>query len=293
MPTRTSKGTASSKAAGSTLTISDVTLSEGATLVAALGYDDALGHPTSVKWGGRKLHSRIDRDPGGYDIAHSVWTLRSKRGGTRDLVATWSNNINERAMVAVELKGTRRIDVSAANNDSTATTTPTTGTTPTPDTGYAFALAFFVSEGPQNDTVTSGTIDDDGLPATATEGQRAGTGGAPPLSNITVQEMYLEMTSAVASQGDLVAGTARKFISSILLIESKIVYIPYIARTKNSGDDVMWCDSEDQGIGTGNTFLKWDGTGVNLNAVSDSEHKTAAIAEGLATADDVIILVDV
>lgn len=293
MATRTAKGTASSKTSGTTLTISDVSLTEGASIVVALGYDDAQGHPTSVKWGNRNLRSRLSRDPGGYDIAHSVWTVgQIKKTGTRDLVATWSGSITERAMLAVELMGTKRIDVRAGNNDSVVTTTPTTGATGAASTMFSFAFAFFVSEGPSTDTVTSGTIDDDGTPATAASGQRTGTTGAPPASNVTIQEMFLELTSSAASQGDLIVGTERKFISSVILMEPNIVHVPYLSRTKDAGGVVMWCDREGVSVAHSSTILHSDGTGVNLNAVTDGEHQTAAITESLATSADVVVLVD-
>lgn len=293
MTVRTAAGTASSKTSGSTLTISNVSLTADAALVVCLGYDDAQGHPTSVKWGQRNLKSRVARDPAGYDIAMSIWTIGSVRDtATKNVVATWAGNIVERAGVATELEGVNRIDERAGNNDSTTTTTPTTGLTIPLSSRFNYALCFFVSEGPSGDTVTSGTIHDDGSAATASIGQRAGTVGPAPVSNVTVQETFLELTSPLASQGDLIAGTSRLWVSAIITMDPLTVYEKYTARAKDIGNVIMWTTDDIASVANGTALLNPDGTGANIFTVTDAEHEIAARVELDTGAFDKIILVD-
>lgn len=225
MATRTAKGTASSKSTGAALTISDMALSAGATLDIGLGYDDAQGHPISVRWGNRHLVQRVARNPGGFDIAASVWRLpRVKNTGVKDLTARWSSPIAERAMIATQLEGKNRIDERQGNNHNTETTGPTTGQTLGLNAADDFALCFFVSEGPSSDTAGAAEIMNGGSPGfdTATLGQRAGTTGAPPASNVTIQEAFLQLTSNDPTEGHLVGATSRKWISMMVTLTDAI-----------------------------------------------------------------------
>lgn len=234
------------------------------------------------------------RNPGTYDIAMSVWHVGSLRDtATRDIVATWAGNINERAMLAVELEGVNRIDQAAGNNESAGTATPTSGTTSPLSSPGNYALAFFVSEGPEtNDTVTSATIDDNGSAVTAGIGQRAGTNGAPPVSNVTVQEVFLELTSPLPTKADLVASASRLWTCAIVTLEPLTVYSKYTARAKDAGGVVMWTDDDTSSVASGNALLNPDGTGVNIFTVTDAEHEAAARDEVIAGPFDKIILVE-
>lgn len=287
MTTRTAKGVANTKASGATLTISDVALASSAALVVALGYDDAQGHPTSVRWGNRNLRSRLSRDPAGYDIAMSIWTIGSvKNAGTKDIVATWSGAIVERAMIATQLQGVNHIDERVGNNDSSATTTPTTGLTGVLASLFDYALAFFVSEGPRiADSAISVTIDDAGEPVTATLGQRAGTNGAPPASNVTIQEAYLELTSPFSTQGDLIASDARLWVSGIITMDPLQWYQRFFSSGKcTSCGSILWCTDQKSSVvcscGAGSR-LNPDGTGINITAPTDEEFKAAVLEAAL------------
>ncbi len=220
MATRTAKGIANSKASGNTLALPNISLQAGAALIVGLGYDDAQGHPTEVKWGNRLLRRRIARDPAGIDIAGSLWTVAFvKNTETKDITASWSGNIVERAMFVTQLEGKNRIDVRSGNNDGTATTSPTTGATGVQGKADNFALCMFVSEGPDtNDTPGTAEIMNGGSPNfdAASLGQRAGTNGAPPASNVTIQETYLQLTSSDPTEGRLVGATSREWTSMLL-----------------------------------------------------------------------------
>lgn len=233
------------------------------------------------------------RNPGTYDIAMSVWTVGSVRDtATRDVVITWAGNIVERAAVAVELEGANRIDQAAGNNEAVGTTTPGTGATSPLSSPGNYALAFFVSEGPSSDTVTSATIDDDGTAATAGIGQRAGTTGAPPVSNVTVQEVFLELTSPLPTQADLVAGTSRLWTCAIVTMEPLTFYEKYTARAKDAAGVVMWTTDDESSVASGATNLNPDGTGTNLFTPTDAEHEAAVRLERETGPFDKIILVE-
>jgi len=216
----TARGVASSKASGATLTISGVSLNAGSMLVVATGYDDAAGHPTSVAWGNRQLRSfpATQRNPAPYDIACSGWVIaRVRDTATRNVVITWPSAIVERAAMATMIEGANRADEKSGNNDGTATTGPVTGVTATLDAADELALCYFISEGPDtNDTAGSAEISDGGTFTAATLGQRIGTNGAPPVSNVTVQEAYLQLSSATATEGRLVGATSRLWVSFIM-----------------------------------------------------------------------------
>lgn len=296
MTNRTAVGTASLKPSGSTLTISNVSLTSGAALVVGIGYDDAQGHPTSVTWGQRSLKMRppsASRNPGTYDIAMSVWTVGSVRDtATRDVVITWAGNILERAAVAIELEGANRIDQATGNNEPTGTTTPTTGATSPLSSPGNYALAFFVSEGPSSDTVTSATIDDNGTPVTAGIGQRAGTVGPQPVSNVTIQEVFLELTSPLPTKADLVASDSRLWIAAIITMEPLTFYEKYTARAKDVSGVVMWTTDDESSVASGATILNPDGTGTNLFTPTDAEHEAAVRLERETGPFDKIILVE-
>lgn len=193
----------------------------GSELVVALAYDDAFGHPTSVKWGNRLLANRppaATRDPGTYDIAMSVWVLpRVKRSTPHVIRATWSSAIVEKAMLVGQIDGKNRIDVAAGNNDGVSTGNPVTGTTAALANASTLAMAFFAAEGPDtNDTPGTMQIKDNNVFTNVTGTQRTGTNGAPPLSNVTMNAGWLQLTSATATQGQITGATARLWTSCVV-----------------------------------------------------------------------------
>jgi len=213
------KGTNSSKVSGTTLTISSVAMKAGECLAVFAGYSDAQGHPT-IKWGNRQLKQRIVRDPT-FDVAGGWWTIaRVRDTATRDFVATWPSAIAERAMFAVCIDGANLIDEKQGNIDGVDTGGPVTGVTATLSVDDGFAVCGFVSEGPSSDSAGTAEIKDGGSFTSATMGQRDGTTGAPPVSNVTVQGTSLVLSSSTATEGRLVSATSRKWTSMILVFKN-------------------------------------------------------------------------
>ena len=223
MATYTASATASSKTSGTTLATSSLAFTPGNLLIAGLGYDDAATgvHPV-VTWGNRILANRpaaATRNPGTYDIAMSVWVLpKVKRETSHVITGTWQSAIVEKALACGEIDGKNRIDLAAGNNDSVATANPVTGTTGTLTFADDFAVAVFVWEGPQTDTDgATMQILDGGTWTNVTGTQRIGTAGAPPLSNVSIQFGWLQLTSSQATQGRIQsAANSRLWTSAIV-----------------------------------------------------------------------------
>lgn len=256
----------SSKTSGSTLATSSVSFALGSKAIVGLGYDDAQGHPTSVKWGNKDLQNKPNaatRNPGTYDIAMSVWILpRVKRSSAHVITATWAGNIVERAMLVGQINDKNRIDVASGNNDGTATAAPVTGLTATLNTATDFAVAYFVSEGPQNnDNAGTAQIKDAGTFTNATGTHRIGTNGTPPVSNVTIQAAFLQLTSTTATEGRLQSATSRKFTSAIITTEE----ILESAMLSDLGAERSLNMKEQGDVET--NVLAWAQTGANQTTV--------------------------
>ena len=221
MASYTAKATASSKSSATALATSSLAFTPGTMQIVALGYDDAATgvHPVAT-WGNRILANRpasATRNPGTYDIAMSVHVLpRVKRSTSHVITGTWQSAIVEKVLACGEIVGKNRIDLAAGNNDSVATANPVTGTTGTLSAADDFAMAFFVSEGPSNDAAGTMQILDGGTWTNVTGTQRIGTAGAPPVSNVTLQVGWLQLTSSQATQGRIQGATSRLWPSAIV-----------------------------------------------------------------------------
>lgn len=278
MTTYIAKGENAEKASGSTLTVADVSLNSDAQLTVALGYDDAQGHPTSVKWGSnRLLKSRVSRDPAAAGKAMSVWTAGSVRDtATKDIVATWSSNITDRTMLVTSLEGVNKINEKAGNNETVATTGPVTGATASLKAANDFVLCYFMSEGPDtNDTPGTAEIKDGGTFVAATLGQRNGTNGAPAANRVNIQETYLQLTGCEATEGRLVGATSRLWANAIITLTPLSFYLTYTQRGKCSAcGQIIWTTDSISSVGCrcGDSVLNPDGTG-GLDPATDAEMK--------------------
>lgn len=277
--TVTGKGTAKAKVSGNELQITGIALEIDSAVVVAVGNDDVQGPPDTVKWGKRHLHRRVNRTPAGIDVGMSVWTAASiKKAGTRPITATWADDITERVMLVSELKGANRISVKIGVNETVDTGSPETADTSALETVNDFALAYFCMEGPAgNDTVGTLEIKDAGSYETATTGQRDGTAGAPAISNIGIQEFYLQLTSCLPTAARITGATARKWVCALITMEPIPHVVRYTARAKCSiCEQVLWCDDDDSSVACdcSNAILNPDGTGTNIEACTDAEHLT-------------------
>lgn len=297
MTTITAKGTSKDKASGNTLRVNNVSMNEDAALVVCVAYDNAEGPPTSVTWGNRPLKRRVNRDPGTPDIGMSVWTAASiNRTKTEDVVCTWSGNILERVMVVTSLEGVNKINEKKGADETVDTADPATGLTDHMDSVSDLALAYFAMEGPAaNDTVGTLEIRDAASFATATTGQRDGTAGAPPISNVGIQEFYLDLTSCIATNARITGATSRKWCCAIVTMTPMMQYVRYYSRAKCTGcGQPLWTTDNGASVtcACSDSILHPDGTGTNIEAVTDEEMLAEALIEYGGPEFDTVVLVE-
>ncbi len=214
--TRTAKGTNATKVSGTSLTITGVTCDWGSTLIVGIAYDNTVGAPT-VMYGKRELTEIIKRANAGTGITVALFKAAYLRhSNTRDIIATWSSAITERAMFATQILEAGAKDVeSSAEQDGT--TTPATGAAETTTVADTIHVAAFAANGPDNDD-----------PATAnlghTIGQRIGMAGAPATSNVTLQESYEILTATGDCRATLSLTTERDCCAVIVAFKARQVY---------------------------------------------------------------------
>lgn len=214
---RVPKGTVQAKDTGDTLILPDVAVKKNNLIVVMLAYTAQLGAPLTVKWGERELGQRSNKVNIGSGLEASMWTVPAVvNNGTRDIVATWDapgDTDEARAMIVTVVEGANVVDVCSARQLD-ATTDPATGAVVTTTVDNTFHVALFASKGPSNDTV--------GTPGSGhSGGQRIGTGGPVPISNVTIQETYEELTSIGACRGTLTGATERDWASIIIAFKPK------------------------------------------------------------------------
>lgn len=211
MTNRTELGKWSGKASSTSIASSSaVTVNAGSML--SVGTLAVAGvAPTSVTWGNRELSRLIGRTQSGMTV--DAWILRHiNNTATRTITATWAAANPGKVMIATALDGVNVLDVSQGNTQ-TATTDPATGTAVTTTVAATFHLAYFASRGPETDTV--GTVG-----VGHTSGQREGTTGAPPVSNVTLHETWEELTATGNTRSAKTGATARDWANVIVALKA-------------------------------------------------------------------------
>lgn len=222
--TYTGLTTANAKASGNSLTASSVNAVEGTTIVVTIGYDNSQGQPTVVlrragATGGGKpfvlVPNSVQANAGtGMSIAQ--FKKRVHRTAVKDVFAEWGGNITARVMIVDQITEGSKKDVgNSAQQD--ASTGPATGSAVTSNEPNTISIAGFASQGPSSDT-----------PGTAgaghTLGQRAGTTGAPPVSNITVQTTWEVLTATGNIRATLSGATSRDWANTITAFAAAQTY---------------------------------------------------------------------
>lgn len=214
---RTAKGTNSSKASATSLSINDVTLDYGAGLVVCLGYENSQGDPTSVQFGNRGLSKQGVTLTNG-DFSLTFWAVRGNRvAAAQDIVATWGAAITARAMFATQIMGAsakdvqqgRTVDATANMNTGVAAETTTVANT--------IHLAAFVSRGPSGDTTPSASYGH-------AIGQRVGTTGDAATTNVTICETYETLTAIGDCRAAVVGATARDWCAGVIAFKETYTY---------------------------------------------------------------------
>lgn len=212
--TRTALGTNSAKSSGTTLSINNVTIPAGRTLVVGIAYDNSQGPPTSIMLGNKPLEERIKQQNLGTSKTVAIWTRRYlRKEKTRDIVATWSSAIATRSMFALYINEAGIQDVKQSNQVD-ATTSPATGTAVTTTASNTIHIAAFMSAGPNSDTV--------GTPGVGhTLGQTIGTAGLPPASNTFLRETFETLTATGNCRATITGATSRDWAAVIVAFKSR------------------------------------------------------------------------
>lgn len=214
--TRTAKGTAQSKAATTSLTISSVSLTAGDLLVVGIGYetDFALN---SVQWGSRSMKLVADSAATQGDTRVRIYRIKVRDTASRDVVATWAGNMSARAMFATAITEASIKDVGSTATHAAGTTAPNTGTAVTSTVADTISIAAFVSGGPSGDT--AGTAGDG-----HTLGQRVGTTGGAAGTNVTIQETYEILSATGDVRASMTGATGRIWACSIAAFNAVDTY---------------------------------------------------------------------
>ncbi len=189
-PVRTAKGTASTKAAVSTVTIPAITLKAGESLLVLVGYDNTLMNIDAVTWGAVGLVQLRGQSTGGAGLAAlELWALHNAAAGTNDLVATWDGAFTlfkvVEASSALGLLLTPNDKVASAGGSSAS---PASGATAATAQASEFVFGGVLTNGPSEDT--AGAWSNSFL-----DGQRAGTTGGVANTNGTISEGHKNVSS--------------------------------------------------------------------------------------------------
>ena len=204
----TSRGSATSKVAGTTLTISNVAANAGDFLCVVVGGQIAAA-PTGVTWGGRDMNKAIQRLHTTPAFGSTIWTIRRVANtNSRTVTITWGSSINTKVAYAFTLDSPHVIDEDARAL-LTASTAPSVGPTSEHLRRDNFCAGILLAEGPTNDAVLTG------ITAGWTTGLRIGTAGLPQISNLTANEFYQQKTTCVGVTLAGTATTARDWIGLI------------------------------------------------------------------------------
>lgn len=210
LPSYVAKGTAQAYnlAGVASLTIANVTLAAGETLILAVASDQTLG--LSATWGATALSVVASTQLNGAQI--EIWAAYSVPAGTNDVVWTADTQTNAIAMSAAEIE---RVVAAPQDKLMTATgtsTTPSSGSTAATTWADEILLGAIATEGPDGDA--PGTWDSPFI-----AGQRLGTtAGASPDLNITVSDGYRIVAEIGAYAASKTGITSRDWAAAILTL---------------------------------------------------------------------------
>lgn len=203
MADRTAKGIIKTKASGTTLTLGSVSLTKNHSIFAIVGFK-GTDLPSSVKAGTKNLAKVIHRIDAGKGFGAAIYYKRIIRNGnTRDIVATWASSIAAKVMAVITVSEPLIFFEGAGNIQNTASPTTSQAASDLP-VHNCFHLGGFLSEGPGSDAAPTLSVD-------WTAGQRDGTTGSPPASNLTLMEGYKTGRCIDAEEMDSSGSASRDF----------------------------------------------------------------------------------
>lgn len=205
MATRTAKGVATLKALGTTVTLADVSVTAGHSIIAVVGTHSA-DIPTSVFAGNREMNKVVHRADAVSGFMTAIYYIRNlKATSTRDIVATWASDQTARFILVNTLDAPILFHEAAGNISTTASPTTSANLLDLP-VHNCFHIGAHVAQGPSTDISLT-------VPTDWTVGQRGGTAGIPQTSNITVTEAYKTGRCIDAEESDTTGTDSRDYCS--------------------------------------------------------------------------------
>jgi len=210
----TAKGTAQAKTTGTTLTLANVTLAEGASLIVSAGYYGSLQYITDIKWGAVDLAQAAYHSTLNGGVYSEIWLLHAVTAGTHDIVITWDSNLTARSMTAEQVTG-----LTATPEDTAAWAGVDDGGPSTaPDSG-AGAETLAPSSLLYGSVLTSGPVEDTAgsWGGSFTASQRDGTTGSVATSNVVISTGY-RITSAVGTYAAAKSGCTSRYWTAAIIV---------------------------------------------------------------------------
>ena len=136
MITRTTKGVASSKTNGTTLTKTSVAIAENASIVVNIAHDPVT--VSSVTWNSLSL-TKVVENTSGSGVQGSQWVRHNCAAATADIVVTFASAIDAKALLCVQLLGE---NVSTGGELATDQSSSGTGSSTAPNSGATAAQTF-------------------------------------------------------------------------------------------------------------------------------------------------------
>lgn len=198
--TYTALGTYTTNGDGPTVTVPNITMAAGATLVLGLTFSgDPSGPPDSVTWNSQELALAALHE--GVNAGLAVYYLATANAGTHDIVASFMDvgTTGKSAFLAVQVAGALPSSFDAAVVGHGSGASASSGYLPTTAQAEELLVAFLATEGPSTDAAPSWA-------SAFIDGQRAGTtGGAIAAANSTLADAYriVSEQGVYAAQGFL------------------------------------------------------------------------------------------
>jgi len=209
---RTAKGTQVGNSDGGglfSITMANVTLQSGSTIVVLVGIDENFAPPDSVKWNNQMLTLAVSATASSRPYV-GIFYKANVTGATGSVVvdATVSDP-SSITMAVLEITGLEVVptldQIASATGSSTI---PTSGATPTTTQAKQILIGALCTQGPSGDDAGSWS---NGFSA----GQRAGTTGGTTGFKATISEGYLIVAAAAAYMAAKTGITSRPWAAAI------------------------------------------------------------------------------
>jgi len=214
--TITDKGTASSKISGRTLVIPAVNLNVGDSLIVGIVHDEAV--VMTVYWGNSQVHQVVGAQEAGH-VYGGIYALHGAAAGNANVTVTFSDAITAKAAFAVALSSPNTISTGesragippSVQGDTHGTLSSYPGDLDVASDGIVIAM--LGTEGPLGDTAATWQQGFSG-------GQRDGTAGGGPKSNITIGAATIASPCGISASSDVFVGISSR--TFVLLLASFI-----------------------------------------------------------------------